>query len=153
MSLQLFHEFFMIIYEELSESSNIMQILGVLSSMLVTQSKGQPYFSVIFLLASDHSFIQSLIMSEFLIYARPLITAINKYRLNLFKMVKRPMHFLSLWVQCVFTLGRENYCVQIYLCHLGCILESTRKLLKNTDAQPPLQFFCSLCLVLSIGQF
>lgn len=47
----------MIIYEELSESSNIMQILGVLSSMLVTQSKGQPYFSVIFLLASDHSFI------------------------------------------------------------------------------------------------
>ena len=39
----------MIIYDKLSESSNIMQILEVLSSELATQSKGQAYFSVIFL--------------------------------------------------------------------------------------------------------
>ena len=109
----------MIIYDKLSESSNIMQILEVLSSELATQSKGQAYFSVIFLWASDQSFIYSLIMNEFLICARPLITAINKYRLNLFEMVKRPMYFHSLWVQRMFTLGQENDCVQIYLCHLA----------------------------------
>ena len=96
-----------------------MQILGVSSSELATQSKGQAYFSVIFLRASDQSFIYSLIMNEFLICARPLITAINKYRLNLFELVKRPMYFHSLWVQCMFTLGQENDCAQIYFCHLA----------------------------------
>ena len=70
-------------------------------------------------MTSDQSFIYSLIMNEFLICARPLITAINKYRLNLFEMVKRPMYFHSLWVQCMFILGQENYCAQIYLCHLA----------------------------------
>ena len=97
----------------------LLQILGVSSSELATQSKGQAYFSVIFLRASDQSFIYSLIMNEFLICARPLITAINKYRLNLFELVKRPMYFHSLWVQCMFTLGQENDCAQIYLCHLA----------------------------------
>ena len=43
----------MIIYDKSNESSNIMQILGVLGSELATQSKGQAYFSVIFLWASD----------------------------------------------------------------------------------------------------
>ena len=109
----------MIIYDKSSESSNIMQILGGLNSELSTQSKGQAYFSVIVLWASDQSFIYSLIMNEFLICARPLITAINKYRLHLFKMVKRLMYFHSLWVQCMFTLGQESDCVQIYSCHLA----------------------------------
>ena len=39
----------MIIYEELNDSSNTVQILEVLSSMFVTQSKGKAYFTVIFL--------------------------------------------------------------------------------------------------------
>lgn len=94
-------------------------MLGVLNSKLVTQSKGQAYFFVVFLLASDLSFIYSLIMNEFLICARLLITAVNKYTLNLFKLVKRPVYLHSLWAQCVFILGQENYCVQISLCHLA----------------------------------
>ena len=39
----------MIIYEELNDSSNTVQILEVSSSMFVTQSKGKAYFTVIFL--------------------------------------------------------------------------------------------------------
>ena len=57
-------------------------------------------------------------MTEFLICARPLIITVSKYRLTLFKMVKKPVHFVG--VMCVYS-WQENYCVQNYLCYLGCI--------------------------------
>ena len=69
-------------------------------------------------------------MNEFLTCARHLITAKNKYRLNLFEMVKRPMYFRSLWVRCMFTLGQENDCVQIYLCHLAAYYRHSGKFSK-----------------------
>lgn len=61
----------MIIYENLNDSSNIMQILRFWNNKLVTQSEGKASFVVIFLLAGDHVFIYSLIMNEFLICAKP----------------------------------------------------------------------------------
>ena len=91
----------------------------------VTQRKEKAYFIVIFLLASNHSFIHLSVMNEFLIYAKPLIVTMNKCRLNLFRIVERPM-FTHWGYNVCFTLRQENHLVQIYLYHLSCVLESPK---------------------------
>lgn len=103
---------------------------GFWNSKLVTQSEGKASFVVIFLLASDHAFIYSLIMNEFLTCAKPWIQPWIRADWICLRQWKGQCIFTQWGCNVCFTLGQENDFVQICLCHLGCIVELSGKLYK-----------------------